>query len=245
MIQNILIELDALLDTRLGVLSQLYPAQTARLMDSDFRNRVSDEFSYYAYGINDALFKKAYAERSIGILSKSLMTEVPLLVKGIILNELEKITMGDPVITDIEVTINTFPYQLPVTHMEDYRAILSTILDIPYSKLKMDYIQYCDMDAAYLKAADWGLMIIYNYEEWMMAAFQVDTPPEGNPTTTVLVPKLLRTRDDIRELERINDPDLPTKDPFQLQKLMLAKCFGLDHVHPQTFSLAHPSSIGM
>ena len=41
----ILIELDALLDTRLGTISLMDEALTRKILDLDYPNRISDEFN--------------------------------------------------------------------------------------------------------------------------------------------------------------------------------------------------------
>ncbi len=64
----ILIELDALLDTRLGTISLMDEALARKMLDLDYPNRISDEFNLLSDEIDMSVYNRAYADRDIETL---------------------------------------------------------------------------------------------------------------------------------------------------------------------------------
>ena len=239
MLHLVYVELDALLDTRLATIAKLN-RDPLDCLSKGAIDRVSDEFDIYSEGLTDAAFKAAYAKRDLKTLSLAGPTEMLFLLQDIIAMERMKGLTGDPTAGNTELTLNVYPYKLDAEHMTIYAEAVAEALNIGIESVDVCYLPYVEMNDAWLRGSKYALIVIYNYEQWLVETFgkyASDADPIGSSTTIVMAPKLMRCRADLQKLMKLHAPDLPTKDPFILEGRLRAKMFSLDFRPIQTFTL--------
>jgi hypothetical protein len=111
--RRLLIELDVLLDTRLGTMAQYPELQpwVESLLLAGYRQRQSDLFTLLVPEFPQALFNERYSQRNETTLKCARVTPF---VHGLteIANNMEKEGIGSPFDGDVIVEINTYPYTL-------------------------------------------------------------------------------------------------------------------------------------
>lgn len=104
---GIIVDLDALFDTRLAILDMLDPLLAVHALENGYLDREDDNFKYCPL----ELFNQLYAKRNNDILGRSLMTQV----KGIIIDYVKD---GNEKLNTkktgafINVYINVWPYKI-------------------------------------------------------------------------------------------------------------------------------------
>lgn len=104
---GLLVDLDALFDTRLATLDMLDPLLAAHALKNNYLEREDDNFEYCPL----ELFKKVYACRDTDVLGRSLMTHV----KGIVLDFMKdgiNRLKSDKTHHHVNVYINVWPYKI-------------------------------------------------------------------------------------------------------------------------------------
>lgn len=134
MIKRILIDLDAMLDTRLGVISNLNSEAAKVLVSSqDYWLRENDDWEKLTGGlITTEQFNKAYAERggenTSNTINASVLTGiVPFVLQLLAEDNLNRASgMGDP--NDVVMlSINTWPYELTGEYKEELKQICNEV----------------------------------------------------------------------------------------------------------------------
>lgn len=104
---GLIVDLDALFDTRLTVLEQISPQLAAYHLLNGYVDRESDDFKYCPI----ELFKKVYAMRDEKILEESIMTKVKEIVIDFMRDAI-KVFGTDRNKTRVNVYINVWPYKI-------------------------------------------------------------------------------------------------------------------------------------
>lgn len=236
---QIYVELDALVDTRLATIAKM-GIDPMVFIKADCHDRVSDEFDAFDGAFPQARFAVEYQRRDIRTLQMAGPTEMLFVLDDLVLAERRKFAMGDPFAGTCEVTLNCYPYRLDDAQRMIYAEALAEALHLPLEAVTASYIPYREMNEFWLRSIKPSMMIVYNYAQWLTEAFgsyESHIDPIGSSSTVVLAPKILRQRSDLIALSKIDDPNLPTKDPFIMETRMRAKMFSLDFKPIQTFSL--------
>ena len=157
---KLLLELDALLDTRLSILGSMDPKRTAVIMqDTSYTTRVIDRFQ----GFDNKAFKEAYDSRTTKALAGAMRTDVFKILHDFITRVMNR-NIVSPTPVDTEIVLNTYPYKL--TEKEQTIMTLGlikslplcpkvTFVDIPIKKLTPQYLR------------GFGCVIMYNFNEWL------------------------------------------------------------------------------
>lgn len=239
--QIVLTEIDALLDTRLGTLNLLDPSfPELVLIDPDkYRSRLSDEFSLFDPKINDEQYQVQYAARNIETLAASTLTET--IVHLVDLAESFKIRFikGDPNVTGMEFWINAWPYQLDQPMESEIVKCVAYYLKLDRALVKMVNIPYDELDHSFVRNNGISALMMYNYREWIEAAYTTEEPPEGDPSVTVLVPALVKSVAKTREtwLKYKDSNEEYLKDAFVASRLVMAAVFSVDFRPAEVFSI--------
>jgi len=158
---NILVELDALFDTRLPLIYLISPTIAGSIaQDGSYFERVKDVFGY----LSEDIFKPIYNNRNKKLLELATPTEMFTLVKEYIItaNHLNRSTGGeDPVI----LYVNIHPYNLSLEEQE-------TMIDVIRDTISKDVIiKLVKMDTTELTPS-WvednvGYLIMYHGLDWL------------------------------------------------------------------------------
>lgn len=235
--QRFLIELDALLDTRLGTIALIDDQLAKSFLTDEYANRISDEFHKLNPALDIDLYRRAYADRDIETLMASAPTDISLFLNPLINTLSRNAESGSPTITKLEVEVNYYPYQLSEALKEEFAVCITASLCLD-QRVTMVYHPTAHLTTDYILANKWTMLVLYNLSEWHNAVFgKITTPPTPIPTVVVLVPFLLNSVDDV-VAEMQNEP--PTKQritPFDAYRIMLADYIGIKFMPTADFSL--------
>ncbi|HWT40109.1 MAG TPA: hypothetical protein VN081_02455 [Dongiaceae bacterium] len=235
---DVLIEIDALLDTRLGAIARLDPDAASKVFD-DFRyyTRETDDFLEVT-GLTREVTDKAYKERDEETLAASLITpmiyQLAEIVKSIQVDFAVR-RMSQP----FRVLINGYPYK--DLRKDERTAICMAVknhlnLDVP---VEMVFMTPEEVSPSYIRANLSG-MILYNFNAWMAANFNA-LEKVAFPRVHVVAPRLFEKETPAPELRQVKE--FNNASPFGILKFGLSMYFTLIFMHPSFFSVVPPLTL--
>jgi hypothetical protein len=239
MTETVYVELDALLDTRLAVVSSLDQEAAVRLVQSEaYYQRQSDDFSAIT-GIDHAVYLEAYQKRHVGHLARSIKTRIPLLLHELIL-KLEEQEESTPYRESTDLEVNVWPY-VDLTEGEREALMLAVMVHAGIQTLpRVVCFDPKSLTPEVLKRKYSGL-ILYNLREWLQHHV-TSFIRTRTPQVAVLAPGLFNGKivgiEDVAPAELLEDPNF-RKDlsPLRLTEIACAEYFGLDYLAPEHFSI--------
>lgn len=236
--QRILIELDALLDTRLSTIALLNPSAAKGLVNDDrYYNRVSDEFHLLNPSIDIEAYRDAYAKRDVTALMGARPTALVLLIAHQIRDLELRLFKGEPDITALAVDINTYPYQLQSDEIE---ALLKAIREVCSINVCIEhvYIPPNKLTTTYIKNNSWAAIYLYNFTDWDNEYLaKLTDPPESVASVTMFIPEM------VSEMSKI-DSDLtliPATGkrikPHHALAILLSETIGIEPLDAKMFSI--------
>jgi hypothetical protein len=214
----IYVDLDSLLDTRLGALASLKDEYAVNALTSGYTSRDRDEFKDVPYDI----FKKAYDKRNVDTLMMSTFTDVFTLLQSCIKSTFE-IAATNPNTRPLQIQVNVYPYELS----EDEMAEISTAV---WCKLKeMVDVNVVNINDAFLTPQyckdTYTMMIRYDYQSWLKThhdshAFEKVKMPE----VAIVAPALYQRRPSEQELSELKEQNI---HPFTAIEYAMAPFFTL------------------
>lgn len=218
----ILVELDAILDTRLATLAKINPEAAVKTAnDLRYYDRLIDDFVEVC-GVTKEEFREAYKNRDVEVLQNSVMTEIILILNELTL-KLEMEANDTPFVSNVIVELNVFPYQLD----EDDRLAIAEAVMMRCghsTEVKCVFYHPKEMTPQAIKNRYSG-MFIYNFRDWMehhVEAFKSFSMPR----VTVMAPALFY--DEIpSDDEFVKDGMRPEINAFQLSEVGAVELFAL------------------
>lgn len=225
--QTVLIELDSLIDTRLGLLKQHWQDKCDTLDFDSYLNRVRSDF-WTDVGISTEEWVEKWKNRDVDTLLHSHHSEMyynlPLILGGLLTNGLLS-----PVHEEVRLYINYWPYKLTKDEIED--LIFS---------VKQRITGNCEIEAVYyppdkltpeLMADNYKAYVTYDLEAWL--AEQNDALVKRRiPTVTVYYPALINHYSE-DEWDVLVDKQI---NPFEEMRKRLSEYLTLDGVDASLFS---------
>jgi len=158
----ILIELDAILDTRYTVLSETsQDLMNEEFMFRYFKNRVSDLFFETE---RQEIYEKAYASRNVETVKKSLRSLLHIYLKGLL--KRSSFARFDGVITgDIIVRLNTYPYIFEEPVREAIRRAFNYLLGEEY-RVELCHFSLEALTPTILRQT-YGSVFYYDFHPWL------------------------------------------------------------------------------
>ena len=240
---KILVEIEALLDTRLATIGMLYPQIADNIINNTpllYATRVSDEMGEYIEGVSTEDYKKAYNERgNRDTIKFSFLTAFTDELHDIIADIQKKASMGHPGYGIPVLDINIYPYTLTAdecTELVDTLCEISgltddqvSIVNIPYAGLTLDYMRLCNYNVA----------VFYNLTTWLYESLSTtNTRPDGFPSLIVISPTLFETRKVLEDPEIFRMPNGKYLDPFDTTTNQLADLLSLRFIDVSRFCMA-------
>lgn len=191
--QNILCEIDALLDTRLPSLARCKPEAAAMMVQlKSYWERLSDDFETHTKGlVRNKWYRQRYAERDTDTLRGALATNMCLSLTKIFA-ELCDQRINSPLVSDVKLTINFYPYVLTEEEKEAYLTSISVFTNNEV-KLESAWLSPNEITPNLLDA-DYSAYILYDFNEWMSAQLK-RFYDKGIPTVTVFAPAISAIKD--------------------------------------------------
>jgi len=190
--KNIYIDLDAYLDTRLGMLYHIdkklfdYYTKDEEGIDKYF-NRLIDEFEY----IDSKTFNKIYKKRDKSVLKFSRITYAHANLALTIGDVLYKRSAGDKYMKPLEIDVNIYPYNLTDDEKDLIKAgILSKIgnrssVIVNIINVKNEYLDTETVSNRY------GVVVKYDFWEWLKLRGLLGDMRSNAPSTLLVAPALL------------------------------------------------------
>lgn len=239
----ILVDLDVILDTRIGVLSQLYPAATEKLINNPlYRTRQTDEFNLIDKSIDLNTYRKAYANRDVNALMNAVPTEMMLEFVMILDSLLDEILGPNPENKIIKVEINTAPYNLTSEECESIVHCFRTHTMTPFEITTVN-IPYENMSLRMLEHGDYAALFIYDFDLFQYSVFtknfkETDKPL---PQVTVMVPRICASLEKYEEASKEKLPNGDPLEPFEFLRLHYGKLLAFQFLGADRFSAFTPT----
>lgn len=238
--QKFFVELDALLDTRLGVISKLDPEAATELVGSlDYKLRQSDDMGLLTKRITTKQFHEAYEKRDVNTLMASGPTVINAYLSKVI-DELEKQKAVTNMIDSIEVDINIWPYQLT----EDERMAICEAVTARcglITPVRTVNIPPEELTFEYLKEKDYAVVILYNFSSWIEPYMERLDPKHlcRNPRMVIHAPAILK-EGRLKPEDEIQSDNGQSIDPFDIARMFFAELFALQHMPVDMFCIIDP-----
>lgn len=233
MIVRLLTELDALLDTRHGVIDNLDTQAAARLITNPaYYTRLIDHMEPLC-GIPEASYQEAWQHRNANDLSHSSVTPLAEFLHCQVMT-LESKQGMDPTLEGIELVVNLYPYQLTAA---EERAVGLAILSMIGHKtpVRFVFLSPSELTPAMVRK-EYAVLALYNHHAWLRAheAYMVT---HGMPRVTLVAPKLC-----FEEVPAPEKQSLEIKggkvDMWHAMEVLGAEVIGLSFMDVMFFSTA-------
>jgi hypothetical protein len=185
---RLFVELDALLDTRLGTLMIMGDKE----VEAAFKHGYYDRFSDYFEGVDYEAFKDIYKNRDKRILKSSLMTPIGRLIKDFVLTTLHNVN-NTPFHLKPVVLVNLYPYNL--TDNEANNIIQGLVsLTLGLCDIETVSLSPAQLTPLYLKS-NLAIVIMYEYDTWLEEHAKTEAWKKHTaPDVTVLAPNISMTK---------------------------------------------------
>lgn len=189
--KHILIDLDSLLDTRLGVLESIDPALTRQVIQSNtYWDREHTDWSVLTQGkLSNEDFLACWRDRDNRVLQASMMTAmIPVL--GKILADYHRNMKDGVVEVDVGVEVNIWPYGLEYDDLEVIREALHQYL---YDDLE---VTFCSRPLTELTPQvmheHYSAVVLFDFQPWIKHhCFNI--AKQRCPGLNLIVPKLFES----------------------------------------------------
>ena len=225
-----LVELDAVLDTRLSIYKMMNLDVDA-IFNAGYRNRVYDRIPDMDYD----KYMELYKNRDNRMLKMALSTELPHVIATEGLEHKDFRTAMDA--TEInEVWINVFPYDLSdIQQFEIGKAISRILRGTGYNVKVVNYDRKL-LTLPWLKERDINALYLYQYEEWLVEHIERIINNDEHYNLKVIAPWLITCEMTEEISEYIDKMTTCNTHPAKLLRGHFAQWFDLNLTKSRTFS---------
>lgn len=233
---DLLLDLDALFDTRMGTLLRLHKPAGVVAVKNGYHTRTRDDFERLTEGlVQDKAYQEAYAERSLETLKRSIVTAIPAILTNHIQSMEERLLRGIEA-SSISITINTFPYILPGPVAQDIMQVLGTIIP---AHVNIGVARYDPKD---LKPREFKQQfdgwVTYAYQDWFALHHQELLVRRANELTVILPRLHERPPEEFRH----EDTALNELDKLNLHALVMEEFIHLEYMPVCDFCFFTPGT---
>lgn len=238
-----LVELDALLDTRLGLIDTLDPEAAVRLVSGiDYFQRSTESYEK-SCGISDTVFKEAWAKRNKETLKHSLQTGLIHLLHCRVV-EAERLSVSDPLIAGAHVEVTTYPYVLD--EAEEYALAEAIAMCVGvHAPIELTHQPLAYYTPALLKK-NYTFAFLYNHNEWLKAHANALNGGERAPSVTMYAPMLAYHSLPPAEISDYKGYGITAPvDPFEATSYALKEAINLEFVPVHFYCAVWPGINGV
>lgn len=214
--QRALIDIDMILDTRLGVLTRLNSEIAKDLVRSEwYRIRATDTFEDITNGgIKDSEFKEMYEAKEVETLFSSVFTNFLFYLRDDVNEFYPKMYVYGKEI-ELVFEINVYPYKLLDSEKEIIKRAVARYVSFP-AEVKVVDLAYHLLTPNHLNT-NYDMMTLYNYEDWLKYHHE---SLYNNPIQdfTLFHPRIAPSG----KLPDLTE-DKSIRDPFMLIPMMMVK----------------------
>lgn len=222
--RRILVDIDCLLDTRLGLVRTRFPDKFQHIEMEIYRQRMSEVWAK-AIGIND--WEAEYATRDVTVLSNSRPTAFVEVLNDIIEQELIAMKLGQPT-EPPTLSVNYSPYDLSEAERREFTRAFTDLFPVISVEVVKRPVRTLDPITL---TRNWDCWFMYDWYGWIEAnmarlqnripKFVINRPALFTPEMT---PEVAAT---LKELEG---------NPFDELKKALAEFITVDTLDVSIFS---------
>lgn len=236
--QRILIELDAILDTRLATIALMDPLIARDMVNNEkYYKRVSDEFNLIDPRIDNEAYKEAYRKRDVTTLMGSRPTGMVLLIAEHIRDMERRLNQGTPDITSLAVDVNLYPYVLQDDEIEALIASVKKVCNIMVN-VEHVFIPHEKLTTLLIKNSQWANIYYYNFMEWDSDYLsKCEEAPVSVAGTAMIIPELVTCVADIQSDKTIMPATGKRIQPYHALSILLAETICLQPIDCHIFSL--------
>lgn len=225
------IELDCLLDTRIGTLMTHFgKEQVYDTLSSEYHEREFDIFPNVDYNT----FQELYQRRDRSVLKNSIRTIIFSVINDFIQGTFNN-AINSPFVFVPKIIVNVYPYKLVE---EEKNLIRNMVISLTkqLSDVEVVDMDYSSITPIWVKKNEISLMIMYDYHLWLEAQasngqFKKHACPDVGLMTPSLYKKEKHTDEDKQIHESLNMP------PFQYLSMELQPFIRLMFLPTLLFSL--------
>lgn len=197
-----LVDLDSIFDTRLGLLSVMFPnLATAVVHDKSYYNRTSDRFEFDGIVIGHEFFRPYYDRRNKYLLKCSGVTLIPYLICNEIIRHKTTMDNGE-CLEPCKIFVNTYPYKLLEEEKENIKAVFYQYLN---EELEFEFIRRNNKQVTIDFIKDTGIDLILKYDglAWIESLDKKKLLGDPIKDTTICIPKIVnRYGNKIKDMEK-------------------------------------------
>ncbi len=236
-IEGVYVDLDALLDTRIGTVAKHFGDDTAiAVLSSNYHTREDDKFP----GLGGKDFKALYQARDTETIQNSSVTNLVFRIREMI-GELTKQAIIRPYHSGSRLVVNTFPYKLTE---EESAALVDSVttligdfsqVDVAF-KVEVINISKTDLTPSYC-LDNFLAMFMYEYDDWFAAqqhAF-IQTP---TPALTLYAPAIYFEQTPTSE--EIEEAIRDFSHPLRAVEIAARPFINLELIGVDHYSIIHP-----
>lgn len=167
---NLLIELDAILDTRKGTVAKLYPEVAEDLLyNVGYRKRLSDQLHLIDPRIDEKEYVFAYLKRDIETLDHSKASMITSYVNQLIRKIQMIIDGNNPYIKEVNVVVNYYPYKLSEEEQHLICSGVSSVMNLD-RPVDMVYLEPKEITLDFLRESNIFTYVLYDFDLWSTVA---------------------------------------------------------------------------
>lgn len=167
---NFLIELDALLDTRLGTVRSLYSTVADELaLNKEYRIRKSDDLHLIDPRIDQAAYSFAYTKRNMDVIDNSKVTLIKVYVNQLIRKLQFLLDSNNPLLVDVRIIVNHYPYEFSEEEAKLITVGITAALGLS-SQIHLVSHKPSEITLDFLKEKAVFTYLLYDFHTWSTAA---------------------------------------------------------------------------
>lgn len=232
--KTIYVDLDALLDTRLGTLIQIDENEAISILNNGYHERISDDWSKLGSSINQDEYDRRYRNRDIETLKASRCTNaIPMIIE--LTKSLSESAIYTPFVTSVGIEVNLYPYKLTGEEIKTMESVVRHYLSV---ETKVTTVRFSpeQLTPEIINIRYDGL-IMYDFNAWFGA--QVEKLKDKQlPTVTIMAPALYANK--VPSKEEITFEEIGEISPFASLEMVLCEFIDLHLLDATYFSLVVP-----
>lgn len=241
--QVVYIELDTLLDTRIGIASLIDKHSPIEMFANGYFDRNTDRLWELTDKFSKENYLDTYVNRDVSVLEHSHLTKIINIVATNI-DEMARDCVNNPLVHYPKVYVNTYPYSLPDGLKIGIKECLTYYLgnDI---EINIGYLSPINLTPVYINN-NFHMMFMYDFLSWYKPNGKLLVKTSLN-NTIMFLPKILKYK--MSELDgemefdgqKVNVTNLRNIDPFDGLAITFAGYLNFNFLDAKEFSVALPN----
>lgn len=215
----IYLDLDSLLDTRLGTLAKESTQLATKALDSGgYFSRVSDTFP----GLTKEEFETLYDKRDVETLKHSLITNVSFFLQRLVKDALAAAAVSDSKGDALTLVLNIHPYILAD---EEVEMLVGCVRHVTYSACGISVVSLPAQEMTLEQCKNnYDIMVMYDYEKFIVA-HEAKFAECRMPNVSLVAPEMFKAK--VPSKEEMAELKMAQYNPFRITERSLAVAIGL------------------